>query len=1317
MKPFQFLCTCLLMLVCQLLHAQSRGNGNANQVTICHQGTTIQVAQSAVAAHLAHGDYLGSCVSVPATQLSAADCGRINLELTDYISADPVAGATAYEFKFEYVQENRVLYYTSSSNTIQLAQVPGIFVIDNMVEGTTYRVSVRAYIGNLSGSFGNFCRVNLRRDELTHTMAMQEMIGGHWYSSTITIQGINSSVIPATSSNQLLTGTSSISSSYLNLQTLFSNTIISSGGSPASVQFQRINIDDFISASNTHDIYEVHLPVFVDMDVFLPALRATGALLFACPPFNNVCEGIPFNDPGAPVNGFYPNWMHNKIQSRDAWVFMQNTGTQTVAVLENGRADFTHPEIAGRVNNSPYSSSTCVNAVQDHPTEVSSVVCGIPNNNYVSSGVGFNHLFVSSLSEQCSGIWDAFAEFTALTTQNGSYPRFINCSYVYEDTYLDMNGYYYLRFTNWTNIGIYMQPLIALQNTPFNCQLICATGNFMYMTGCNSNGCGGPLFPFALRGIGYPFGLPGALGVGATNPVNQVFGPVYEHGMGSGTYPVNPTTGNTFNYNYNDPQNLDPVDQLRDDDGYLDLTAPGSFIDVAGLNFSNQQVSTMSSGTSLASPCAASVLASMALVNTALSNTQLVSVAEETADKVLYNPTGLTFGQLNGNISFAAGYQYNNGGPSNGFNDPQLDWCMGHGRINMLSAVMNAAGLNTGGVTINDPMTYNSVTVNDVNDHTYLYTTNGYGTFNESWEYDGVLNQSGAVVNFDGNGNPATTCAFELNQDATFRVSNSATLNIVNNANLVLQPGNNNNGFGTRFIVESGGIVNLDDNTTSVPTDALCEIKGGGAVTLNNVNLVVQSGGTLVLRSGSDLTLQGTSTIVVQPGGYICMENGANINLVNIGNTITIQVGAFIGAYPQLLITSSCSCPARFPVTGLGSIIDLASGGVYSITYISNVLHLVRLDATTGAMVQDITPMPNVAYVHNGCSTFDPDNNRYIFTATDLTSSSGASQFVVDVTTGSITAGLLPPGITNEELEYDPVTQKLYGIVTDQPAGTRTLAWIDELTGLIIQPIATLPSNINFFTASSTFNTITGEYLFKGADNTGVNHYRIAVSNGSLISNPAPTLIQEYQFNQSTGQLFGLVTNGEIDEVDPVTGAFIAVAVPNTSGVISSNLGCTTFDPSTNRFILWGPTTTGVAHVTGDCSAGSYAITPSPGFEMEYEFAACAPFCNTCRMVNPESQSLQPAGPSSVLTESVSSSPNPATDQVTFSFNVATDGPVTLEIYDVSGQVAATPLKETDVAGGTHTIQWSSGLLESGVYFCKLTTASGVSNSTMIIAR
>lgn len=49
-------------------------NDNSNKVTICHRGNTLCVSENAVAAHLAHGDYVGAC---------APTCGTGERNLVD----------------------------------------------------------------------------------------------------------------------------------------------------------------------------------------------------------------------------------------------------------------------------------------------------------------------------------------------------------------------------------------------------------------------------------------------------------------------------------------------------------------------------------------------------------------------------------------------------------------------------------------------------------------------------------------------------------------------------------------------------------------------------------------------------------------------------------------------------------------------------------------------------------------------------------------------------------------------------------------------------------------------------------------------------------------------------------------------------------------------------------------------------------------------------------------------------------------------------------------------------------------------------------
>jgi len=70
----------------------------------------------------------------------------------------------------------------------------------------------------------------------------------------------------------------------------------------------------------------------------------------------------------------------------------------------------------------------------------------------------------------------------------------------------------------------------------------------------------------------------------------------------------------------------------------------------------------------------------------------------------------------------------------------------------------------------------------------------------------------------------------------------------------------------------------------------------------------------------------------------------------------------------------------------------------------------------------------------------------------------------------------------------------------------------------------------------------------------------------------------------------------------------------------------------------------------------------------------------------------------------LSNYPNPFNPETTISFSVTqTSSFVTLEIYNIKGQLVETLLDENKQAG-IHTIEWNAENICSGTYFCKLTT-------------
>src|SRR5688500_7472001 len=72
-KTFLFF-VLLTLFCCNYNSAQAQPCGN-NKVFICHNVITICVSVNAVPAHLAHGDFLGTCDSVPPPPQCNVDLG------------------------------------------------------------------------------------------------------------------------------------------------------------------------------------------------------------------------------------------------------------------------------------------------------------------------------------------------------------------------------------------------------------------------------------------------------------------------------------------------------------------------------------------------------------------------------------------------------------------------------------------------------------------------------------------------------------------------------------------------------------------------------------------------------------------------------------------------------------------------------------------------------------------------------------------------------------------------------------------------------------------------------------------------------------------------------------------------------------------------------------------------------------------------------------------------------------------------------------------------------------------------------------------
>jgi hypothetical protein len=76
--------------------------------------------------------------------------------------------------------------------------------------------------------------------------------------------------------------------------------------------------------------------------------------------------------------------------------------------------------------------------------------------------------------------------------------------------------------------------------------------------------------------------------------------------------------------------------------------------------------------------------------------------------------------------------------------------------------------------------------------------------------------------------------------------------------------------------------------------------------------------------------------------------------------------------------------------------------------------------------------------------------------------------------------------------------------------------------------------------------------------------------------------------------------------------------------------------------------------------------------------------------------------------------PNPATENVTFTYDLAKSGTVSLEVYDMTGKMVDRAMAMNQLAG-QHTRNYNVSNLASGVYMARLKTATGTKEMKLIV--
>jgi len=109
------------------------------------------------------GDYSGGCpiitpevfIPVPPTGLNSNFCNTILASLTDSIVAIEVNGASEYEWQLNPQGASSIITVKSTNNKIVLD------TINNLIDGETYIVRVRATVGGRFGDYASECAITL----------------------------------------------------------------------------------------------------------------------------------------------------------------------------------------------------------------------------------------------------------------------------------------------------------------------------------------------------------------------------------------------------------------------------------------------------------------------------------------------------------------------------------------------------------------------------------------------------------------------------------------------------------------------------------------------------------------------------------------------------------------------------------------------------------------------------------------------------------------------------------------------------------------------------------------------------------------------------------------------------------------------------------------------------------------------------------------------------------------------------------------------------------------------------------------------------
>lgn len=244
---------------------------------------------------------------------------------------------------------------------------------------------------------------------------------------------------------------------------------------------------------------------------------------------------------------------------------------------------------------------------------------------------------------------------------------------------------------------------------------------------------------------------------------------------------------------------------------------------------------------------------------------------------------------------------------------------------------------------------------------------------------------------------------------------------------------------------------------------------------------------------------------------------------------------------------------------------------------------IARMDNATGVPLS-IDSIPNVNAVVLGSSTFDQSTQEYIFSGPDLSVNNQPRVFKANVVTGAVSS---TPALTEtvNEYQYDLQQQKLFGLgnyiadSTTMPPDYRTrLLTVNPVTGNVTE-LFKFPEVSAVVAGGSTFNSDSARIIFEGVDTLGQHRmYVIDVLSGnvlqnSLMTNPANTFFNEWEYDHASGKLYGLYRDNNVNsmsfvEYDLSLNSYTILA--SIPGLIGLTPAASVYDQATSTFIFQG---------------------------------------------------------------------------------------------------------------------------------------------------